>query len=283
MKGTLIKTEQGWMVEYFIDASSNIGGVGRYKKELFLHPSDHITNKTQRVDGKEVEFEIVKELEDINPLRITYKEYAKLINNTKEVGNDGFMFDAGSTYPPDVDKLCNDERKQNLIDIMNDDAKDGLYDVRKIVFPKDINGIVVKVGDKVQGIGSLKFQDGFEIDRTPVVTANIQNGKLYFGNLSAESFTLGFKIVESKMVEDDIKTTTSDLIDNAIWSLPFEERMKCWDLIEKLVEEGKEALYTEEQVMEAMLKVINDLVGRELSLAQLKESIIQSLKQLKKD
>jgi len=43
----------------------------------------------------------------------------------------------------------------------------------------------------------------------------------------------------------------------------------------------QETLYTEEQVMEAMLKVINCLVGRELSLAQLKESIIQSLKKHK--
>ena len=31
----------------------------------------------------------------------------------------------------DVLKLGDDERKQNLIDIMNEDAKDGLYDVRE--------------------------------------------------------------------------------------------------------------------------------------------------------
>jgi hypothetical protein len=31
----------------------------------------------------------------------------------------------------DVPKLGYDERKQNLIDIMNEDAKDGLYDVRE--------------------------------------------------------------------------------------------------------------------------------------------------------
>jgi len=71
-----------------------------------------------------------------------------------------------------------------------------IVDTNEMVFPKDINGVIVKVGDKVQGIGSLRFQDGFKIDRTPIVTVNIQNGKLYFGNLSAESFTLGFKILE---------------------------------------------------------------------------------------
>ena len=65
-------------------------------------------------------------------------------------------------------------------------------------YPKDRNGQIVKVGDKVKGFGSLKFQDGFMIDRTPIVTANLQNGVLYFGNLSAKSFTDGFVIVKNK-------------------------------------------------------------------------------------
>jgi hypothetical protein len=63
------------------------------------------------------------------------------------------------------------------------------------VFPKDKHGIRVKVGDKVKGFGSIKFQDGFSIDRTPVVTANIQNGRLYFGALSCESFN-EFEIIK---------------------------------------------------------------------------------------
>lgn len=65
-------------------------------------------------------------------------------------------------------------------------------------YPKDINGIRVKVGDKVSGFGTIKFHDGFKIDKTPIVTANIQNGKLYFGNLSAQSFGNGFVIVKKK-------------------------------------------------------------------------------------
>lgn len=65
-------------------------------------------------------------------------------------------------------------------------------------YPKDINGQTVKIGDKVRGFGNLRFQDGFEIDRTPIVTVNLQNGVLYFGNLSAKSFTDGFVIVEKK-------------------------------------------------------------------------------------
>ena len=55
-------------------------------------------------------------------------------------------------------------------------------------YPKDANGQQVKLGDKVKGEGFIKFQDGFKIDRTPIVTVNEQNGVLYFGSLSAKSF-----------------------------------------------------------------------------------------------
>ena len=68
---------------------------------------------------------------------------------------------------------------------------------KEIKYPIDIEGNKVKVGDKVKGFGSLRFNDGWSVDRTPVVTVNIQNGVLYFGNLSASSFTEGFLIVES--------------------------------------------------------------------------------------
>ena len=67
---------------------------------------------------------------------------------------------------------------------------------KEIKYPKDIKGKEVKVGDKVRGFGSLKFQDGWSIDRSPTVTVNIQEGVLYFGNLSASSFTEGFQIVD---------------------------------------------------------------------------------------
>ena len=67
---------------------------------------------------------------------------------------------------------------------------------KEIKYPIDIEGNKVKVGDKVKGFGSLRFNDGWSVDRTPVVTVNIQNGVLYFGNLSASSFTEGFLIVE---------------------------------------------------------------------------------------
>jgi hypothetical protein len=67
---------------------------------------------------------------------------------------------------------------------------------KEIKYPKDIKGKVVKVGDKVKGFGFLKFQDGWTVDRTPTVTVSIQDGVLYFGGLSASSFTEGFQIVD---------------------------------------------------------------------------------------
>jgi hypothetical protein len=61
-------------------------------------------------------------------------------------------------------------------------------------YPKDVNGRQVKIGDKVKGEGKITFQDGFQIDRTPVVTVREKDGILYFGGLSAKSF-INFWIV----------------------------------------------------------------------------------------
>ena len=54
----------------------------------------------------------------------------------------------------------------------------------------DSHGKIVSIGDKVRGSGFISFQDGFKIDRTPVVTVrkNEQDGTIYFGNLSMKSF-----------------------------------------------------------------------------------------------
>jgi hypothetical protein len=43
-------------------------------------------------------------------------------------------------------------------------------------------------------------------------------------------------------------STTSDLIDGAIWDLPFDTKIKVWELIEQLVKEKTSTLYTEEQL-----------------------------------
>jgi hypothetical protein len=158
-------------------------------------------------------------------------------------------------------------------------------DVNDMVFTKDINGVIVKVGDKVQGIGSLKFQDGFEIDRTPVVTANIQNGKLYFGNLSAESFTLGFKIVESKMVEDDVEKLAEaeyPIFDGDLLGIANNQQHSRVDFI-KGYNKAKETLYTEKDMLGFAEWIINQ--DMKMVLINTKKSLlneyVQSLKQPK--
>ena len=66
------------------------------------------------------------------------------------------------------------------------------------------------------------------------------------------------KIEEEKLLRelegesDDLPTTTSDLIDRAIWELPIDDRMKVWNLIEQLVKEEISTLYTEEEVRKAI-------------------------------
>jgi len=64
-------------------------------------------------------------------------------------------------------------------------------------YPKDANGRTVKIGDRVRGEGHIKFQDGFKVDRTPIVTVSEKNGVLYFGGLSAKSFRR-FWIIEQQ-------------------------------------------------------------------------------------
>lgn len=65
--------------------------------------------------------------------------------------------------------------------------------------PFDINGVQVKVGDYVRGFGVIKFNDGWEVDRNIIVTANMRNNRLYFGGLSYESFDR-FEIVNDKCI-----------------------------------------------------------------------------------
>jgi hypothetical protein len=50
-------------------------------------------------------------------------------------------------------------------------------------------------------------------------------------------------------------TTTSDLIDGAMWELPIDDKIKVWKLIEQLVKEETSTLYTEEQVIKIIDKV----------------------------
>ena len=192
-------------------------------------------------DGRVLD-EILEEAKEMHRLEIEEAQSYAISN----ADNDNGYFDCDKYYQETfVSKGSNDTFKVWECCGMEECICKG------VDFPKDINGIVVKVGDKVQGIGSLKFQDGFEIDRTPIVTANIQNGKLYFGNLSAESFSLGFKIVESKMVEDDVEKLAEEeypIYDGDLLGIANNQKHSRIDFI-KGYNKAKSTLYTEEQMV----------------------------------
>ena len=88
MKGTLTKTEQGWMVKYTVDYT--------WDASLPLHPQDAEVQRMLGWEGKEVEFEIVNE---------AYEDgkgctYAKLINQVS---------DNSKMVEDDVEKLAEQE------------------------------------------------------------------------------------------------------------------------------------------------------------------------------
>lgn len=78
-----------------------------------------------------------------------------------------------------------------------------------------------------------------------------------------ESYTFTVKNDVKEVTKGDLPTTTSDLIDSAIWSLPFDERIKCWDLIERLVEEETATLYTDKEVLDILNKFLNSMLKNE--------------------
>jgi hypothetical protein len=88
MKGTLVKTEQGWVVEHKVAEKTPIG----YKSwwgTFPLHPDDHrdyvIDNNGYFYfyDGKEVQFDFVTEWEN-GEVGVNGLTYAKLINHSVE-------------------------------------------------------------------------------------------------------------------------------------------------------------------------------------------------------
>ena len=58
----------------------------------------------------------------------------------------------------------------------------------------DSNGLEVKIGDKIRGEGTLGCSYGFKIDLTPIVTVREENGKIFFGGLSMQSFRRFYKV-----------------------------------------------------------------------------------------
>jgi hypothetical protein len=111
MKGTLIKTPQGWVVEYLVDEKTPVGHKF-WRETLSLHP-DFIEMMDTCFTSKfsqEVEFEIVTEWEN-GEVGVNGLTYAKLIHHpvdTNEmidhIGEVNEMID----HVPDVGKMVED-------------------------------------------------------------------------------------------------------------------------------------------------------------------------------
>ena len=80
-----------------------------------------------------------------------------------------------------------------------------------------------------------------------------------------------------QMEDDDLPSTTSDLIDGAIWELPIDDKIKVWKLIEQLVKEETSTLFTEEEVIEFTMNMISQYVVGNTNIwdrDRLKESLL---------
>jgi hypothetical protein len=95
MKGYLHKTEQGWVVKHLQTEPKYIGE-RQSLQGVFIHPHYVALCSHSFYEGKEIQFEILQEANGFL--------YAHLYKNTKE------------------------QQKQLITEIMEEDAKDGLYE-----------------------------------------------------------------------------------------------------------------------------------------------------------
>jgi len=82
MKGTLQKTDRGWLVEYLVDEKTPIGRKSWIEK-IPLHPDS--IESINIWDGQQVEFEIVPKLQGVTDAIISY---AKIKSSSKSLEED---------------------------------------------------------------------------------------------------------------------------------------------------------------------------------------------------
>ena len=151
MKGTLHKIEQGWMVRYFdTEKSYDVMYCG---ESLRLHPDNEDLSYAVRDsdwEGKEVEFEIVSRVLGASGIGQTFAKLIPSKESSYELEYNRYMktFVNSNLNPPTieqfVDKVNTDsdfakywgpggkeQQKQLITEIMDLDAKDGLYDTTK--------------------------------------------------------------------------------------------------------------------------------------------------------
>ena len=158
MKGTLYKTKQGWVVSRCVgDGVAEV-----WEERLPLHPDDESLwmfaelneEWKDKLDGKEVDFEIVDEF-----------THPELYTN---VGwGDGIKY--AKLIP------SKEQQKELITEIMDLDAKDGLYDT--------VNDTVNKMAEEMYGKGKVPdyeegFIDGFNKAKETLYTEEQVNQKM---------------------------------------------------------------------------------------------------------
>jgi len=147
MKGTLVKTDQGWMVEYWVDERTSIGHKSWWEK-LPLHP-DFIEMMDTCFTSKfthEIEFEIVRYCKKHNSdpsknsvctLDCGYEEvsYAKPITGLIDTSQTVNHIDKVETvnHVPDVGKMVEDDIKkiERLAELNGSPDSSGFYDYKE--------------------------------------------------------------------------------------------------------------------------------------------------------
>ena len=114
MKGILTKTEQGWVVKYLSEYKQSHSSVNEWRY-IPLHTNDHRDYVLDNngyfyfYDGKEVEFEIVKEYTDNHTNQV--QSYAKLINHSVGTNKMVCMFEPTTdTSSATICKHCGQEK-----------------------------------------------------------------------------------------------------------------------------------------------------------------------------
>ena len=268
MKGILHKKINGtWVVRVKSEELPACSTITEHGKEYPIQP-EYVKCYflDEDADGGEVEFEIVKEYDEGGVKGIT--RYAKLIKPKQEVGNDGFLFDAGSTYPPNVPKLGNED-----VPKLGDDVED--YINKRLENLEDIRNQLVEdnmphnaTQNRIDELLSLKHQI-------------FQQNDVKGGELAT------FK--NNDVREDDVEKLAVEFLVDELIKLGYLHSKEHGQspIVNKYIRQAKqmelkakENTYTEEQVRKAMRFSYSSGII-EVDYDEMFESFIKSLKQPK--
>lgn len=176
MRGTLHKTEQGWIVNSFYETPLSLPVHPDYVKYYFLD---------EDAEGAEVEFEIIEEFKDRNAWYHTYQKYARLTKPKPNIDLQNLETKLDQALSEETDWTLNKwlkskrEQKEMLSEIMNEDAKDGLYDTN--------TPMVERLKEHLDSITPEQFEQEIEYIRKDLEIEDVaMNGPQYIPEISDE-------------------------------------------------------------------------------------------------